>query len=67
MQVFIFLFGLSAVFCFAEDNSSIDINSSRISRMKRKPRMQSNNENSSQMFKYSTTIEKVPPQLDEET
>ncbi len=67
MQVFTFLFGLSAVFCFAEDNSSIDINSSIISRMKRQPRMQSNNENNSQMFKYSTTIEKERPQLDEET
>ncbi len=35
--------------------------------MKRQPRMQSNNENNSQMFKYSTTIEKERPQLDEET
>ncbi len=67
MKVFILLFGLSAVFGFAEDNSSIDINSLRVSRVKRQPRMQSNNENNSQMFKYSTTIEKERPQLDEET
>ena len=35
--------------------------------MKKQPRMQSNNENNSQMFRYSTTIEKERPQLDEDT
>ncbi len=65
--VLLVLLVLSANFCFAEENSSIDINSSRVSRVKRQPRMQSNKENNSQMFRYSTTIEKECPQLDEET
>ena len=63
MKVFTFLFALSAVFCFAEDNSTIDVNSSRFSRFWKQPRMKKNN---SQMFKYSATIEKERPQLDEE-